>query len=130
MTRQDTYPSQRMKNCIGSPEDAYILSTVYCNSGYRQIEKFETDQDRATFASHYGLLRLTWMPVGLKNERTSLQRVLHAALSRANWRLVPVYLDDVTAYSKSVTEHSERVHIVLSPHQKRNNTQVVQVLCL
>lgn len=70
------------------------------------------------FSSHHGLFRFTRLPFGLANSAASFQRVIDAILPEVKRQSVLVYLDDIIAYSKSVTEHFVHVRTVLALLQK------------
>jgi hypothetical protein len=51
ITLRDSYPLLRMDDCIDSPGDANIFTTLDCNSGYWQIPVRPEDRDKTTFTS-------------------------------------------------------------------------------
>lgn len=98
-TKTDSYLVPRMDECIASPTEARILTSLDCNSGYWQVEVDQPDGNRTTFPSHFGLYCLMRMPFGLRNARARFQRALDILLLRDKWQFGLVYLDDVNLYT-------------------------------
>lgn len=48
-TVRDTYPLLRMNECIDCAENAAIIPTLNCSSGYQQVEVPEADRDKNYF---------------------------------------------------------------------------------
>jgi hypothetical protein len=67
VTVRDSYPLQRVDECIESLGDASVFSALDCNSGYWQIPVSPEDKEKTTFTSHEGLFWFLRMPFGLKN---------------------------------------------------------------
>lgn len=82
MTVRDTYPLSRMDECNDSLEDAAILLTINCISGYCQTDVPDVDQDNTTFSSHHDLIRPIRMPFRQENAAASLQRPMGIILTR------------------------------------------------
>lgn len=71
-TKRNSYSDPRMDECVATFVEAAIVSILYTNTGYRQIEIEEMDHDDKTFTSHHGLYRFTRRPSGLRNEQWML----------------------------------------------------------
>ena len=56
-TMTDSYPLPMMDDCIESLGDAAALSTLECNSGYKQIPVDPSDRDTTSFTTHCGTFR-------------------------------------------------------------------------
>lgn len=54
------------------------------------------------------------MPLELENAPSSFQRRLDVVLSAVNWQFALSYLEDIVVLSKSLDEHIEHVHSVLT----------------
>ena len=114
MTVEDTYPLPRIDECINSLEEANILPTLDCNSGYWQIPGSHRDRDKTAFVFHSGLYRYKGMPFGLTNAPATFQRTLDIHLSQYKWKSCLVYLDDVIIFSRNLDSHISPVEQVLS----------------
>ena len=54
------------------------------------------------------------MPFGLCNAPATFQRLMEQVLTGLHWTCCLVYLDDITVFSRSVTEHLSKLREVLS----------------
>lgn len=99
MTVRETFPLPRMNECIDSPRDAPILSSTECNSRHLKLEILEVDRGKTTFFRHYGLFRFI-RPFKLKSAQASLKSAVGNIHSRVSCQLLPLYLDEIIAYSK------------------------------
>jgi Reverse transcriptase (RNA-dependent DNA polymerase) len=84
---KDSYPLQRMDECIDSLGDATIFYTLYCNSGYWQIPFHPDDQDKTTFTSHEGLYKFLRIPFGMPNAPATFQRMMDMILAGLAWKI-------------------------------------------
>lgn len=111
---KDTYPLQRMDECIDSLGNATVFTTLDANWGYWQIPVQQEDRDKTAFVCHSGLYRFNWMPFGLTKAPASFQRALDILLSRFKWKTCLVYFDDIIIFSRSRAEHLEHVRSIMS----------------
>ena len=66
-TVPDAYPLPRIDDCLDSPGDAEIFTTLDCNAGYWQVPVAPEDRDRTKLTPSLGTFRYTRMPFGLRN---------------------------------------------------------------
>lgn len=104
MAVRDPYPLPRMEECTDSLSDETIFPTADCHIGYWPTEIPEADRYKTTFSSHHGLFRIIQMPLGLKNEPTSFQRIVNLIPTILKSKYALLHLVDIIVYSKSVTE--------------------------
>lgn len=64
---RESYPKQRMDECIGSSGDVLIFSALFHNSGCWQVGIDDANCYQTVFTSHHGLYRFVKMPSGLRN---------------------------------------------------------------
>mgnify|MGYP003411260331 FL=1 len=114
LTVKDTYPLPRMDECLDSLGDAFLFTTLDCNSRYWQIQVTDEDKDKTAFVTHCGVHRFKRMPFGLCNAPATFQRALDMLLAKVKWNFALVYLDDVIIYSHSLKDHLVHVDYVLS----------------
>lgn len=77
---QESYSILRTDQCIDSPGDAMILSSLDTNSRNWQIEIAENDRYRTAGASHIGSLCLSETPLLAKNDPETFQHVIDVLL--------------------------------------------------
>jgi len=58
------------------------------------------------------------MPFGLTNAPATFQRLMERVLSHMNWKDLLVYIDDVLIWSKTFSEHIEKLESVFSAFDK------------
>jgi hypothetical protein len=70
------------------------------------------DQDKTTFTTPWGTFKYVKMPFGLKNAGATFQRAMDIAFSKEIHDFLVIYLDDLTAFSKSDQEHLDHLRQV------------------
>jgi len=74
-------------------------------SGYNQIKMHLDDQEKKTFTTPWGTFMYVKMPFGLMNAGATFQRAMHNAFVEEKDKILVIYLDDITVFSKSDEEH-------------------------
>jgi len=87
VTIKDADPISRMHECIDSPGDAWVLSTLDCNIGYWQIPVSEKDKHLTAFTCHSGAWQCLRLPFGLRNASATLQRGMDMFLACVKWQI-------------------------------------------
>lgn len=77
---RNSYPLQRMNQCLEFLGYAQVFSTLDANSGYWQIEVEETDKAKTAFTYHHGVFQYNRLPFGLKIAPVIFQRVMDIIL--------------------------------------------------
>lgn len=103
-----------MEDCLDSLGDAKVFTSPDCTAGYWQMPLRQEDQEKMAFTTHYGIFNWTTMPLGLTNAPATLQRALDIILSKLNWQVWLVYLDDVIIFSANAKQHIHDVDKVLT----------------
>lgn len=83
-------------------------------SGFNQILVHPDDQDKTVFTTPWGTFKYVKMPFGLKNAGATFQRAMDIAFAKELHDFLVVYLDDLTAFSKSDQEHLEHLRQVFT----------------
>jgi transposase InsO family protein len=112
VTKKDAFPLPRIQDCLDTVEGAKLFSTLDITSAYNQVPVRKEDVPKTAFVTKYGLYEYTTMPFGLSNAPATFQRVMELALSGLQWVTCLIYLDDIIVFSKSVSEHVERLKSV------------------
>ena len=81
-------------------------------SGYWQVDLSPADQEKCALISSEGLFEPTRMPHGLCNAPATFQRAMDNLLGDLKMSCVLVYLDDITVFSRTFTEHLSHLRAV------------------
>jgi hypothetical protein len=74
-------------------------------SGYNQIAVHEDDKEKNAFTTPWGTFMYDKMPFSLMNTGANFQRAMDIAFVGERDKFVVIYLDDLTVFSNSDTEH-------------------------
>ena len=111
-TIKGAYPLPRISACLDALGDAQYFSIFDLRSGYHQVLMEPADAEKTAFVTRGGLYEYRLMPFGLCNAPTTFQRLMDLTLSDLNLLILLVYLDDIIVYSKTITEHLERLELL------------------
>ena len=75
-------------------------------SGYNQIAVHPDDQEKTAFTTTWGTFMYAKMPFGLINAGATFQRAMDIAFIEEKKKIMVIYLDDITVFSKSDEEHA------------------------
>eukprot|EP00253_Pinus_taeda_P031651 PITA_31651 len=81
-------------------------------SGFNQILMHLDDQDKTAFTTPWGTFKYLKMRFGLKNAGVTFQRAMDIAFAKEIHDFLVIYLDDLTAFSKSDQEHLDHLRQV------------------
>ena len=105
---------------VGHPR----MSFLDAFQGYHQIPLAIDDQEKTTFVTPLGNYHYKMMPFGLKNARSTYQRMMTRMFEPQLDKNIEVYIDDVVVKSKVVSEHVrdlEDIFEILRRHKLRLN---------
>src|SRR3989441_7145838 len=114
LTRKDSYPLPRIVDCLDTLGPANLFSTFDLRSGYHQIAMEEADKEKTAFLTRRGLFQYTAMSFGLTNAPATFQRLMDVVMAGLNFEVCLVYLDDIILFSSTVSEHLERLKLLLA----------------
>jgi len=83
-------------------------------SGFNQILVHPDDQDKIAFTTPWGTFKYVKMPSGLKNVGATFQRAMDIAFAKEIHDFLVIYLDHLTAFSKSDQERLEHLRQVFT----------------
>jgi hypothetical protein len=90
-----------------------MMSLVDGFSRYNQIKVKNTDRYKTTFTTHWGTFVYECMPFGLFNAGATFQRAMKIDFDDLISKIIQVYLDDLTIYSKNQLDHFGHLRKVL-----------------
>jgi hypothetical protein len=78
-----------------------MMSLLDDFSRYNQIKVKRTDRYKTTFTTRWGTFAYECMPFGVSNAGATFQRAMRIAFDDQIGKIIQVYLDDLTIYSKN-----------------------------
>ena len=113
VTTKDVYPLPRIEDALSQMEGAQYFSIMDMQTGYWQVEVEPEDRVKTAFATADGLYQFKVMSFGLTNAPSTFQRMMDILLAGLKWNTCLVYLDDIVVFSKTLSEHLDRLEAVL-----------------
>ena len=114
---KDCYPLPRVDDCLDSLSCSNYFSCMDLASGYWQLPVHEDDKPKTAFVTKSGLYEFNVLPFGLTNAASTFERCMESVLRGCQWKTCLIYLDDVIVFSRSFTEHIQRLSEVLEKLQ-------------
>jgi hypothetical protein len=90
-----------------------MMSLLDGFSIYNQIKVKMTDKYKTTFITHWGTFAYEHMPFGLSNAGATFQRAMQISFDDLIGKIIHIYLDDLTVYSKNRSDHFGHLRKVL-----------------
>lgn len=115
-TRKDTFPLPHIEESFDGLLGAQWFSTPA--SAYNQVPVLEQDKPKTAFCTLSGLFDWNCMPFGLCNSPSTFQRLKHRMFRDQQCQSFLLYLDDNIVFSSSVSQHLQRLEVVLDCLQK------------
>jgi len=102
---KDNYPLPNMEAILQKATGCELLSMMDGFSGYNQVKVKESEQFKTAFTTAWGTYVYLRMPFRLTNVGETFQRAMHVAFAELINKIMIVYQDDLTAYSKRAKDH-------------------------
>ena len=93
---------------IGHPR----MSFLDAFQGYHQIPLALDDQEKTAFVTPIKNYHYKVMPFGLKNARSTYQRMMTKMFESLLGKNIEIYIDDIVVKSKRVSEHLGDLRII------------------
>jgi hypothetical protein len=97
---KDPFPLPRIDQIIDSTVGCARLSFLDAYSGYNQIKLKVEDEEKTAIITPYGIFCYQVMPFGLKNARSTYQRMMQSFLGSQIGRNIHVYINDVVVTTR------------------------------
>ena len=103
---KDCYPVPWMEQTLQQVSGSKMFSLLDGFLGYNQVLVAPEDRLKTTFRTKWGTYAYKKIPFGLINEGATFQWAMDIAFRGLLGKLVVVYLDDVTVFSKDRANHA------------------------
>jgi ribonuclease HI len=110
---KDHFPLPNMEMILQQVAGSQMMSLLDGFSGYNQIKVKRADKYKTTFITRWGTFAYERMPFGLSNAGATFQRAMQLAFDDLIGKIIQIYLDDLTVYSKIRSDHFGHLRKVL-----------------
>jgi hypothetical protein len=115
---KDNYPLPKMDHILQNIVGSQRMSMLDGFSGYNQIMVHPDDQEKTTFTTPWGTFMYAKIPFGLMNAGETFQRDMDIEFVEEKDKFIVIYLDDITVYSNSDSEHLQHLKQVFEKCRK------------
>jgi hypothetical protein len=91
---------------------AHKISLLDGYSVYNQIAMCEEEKEKTTLTTPWGTFMYDKIPFGMMNAGATFQRTTNIAFMGEKEKLMSIYLEDITIFSKSNDEHLQHLEQV------------------
>jgi ribonuclease HI len=110
---KDHYPLPKMETLLQRVTGSGMISMLDRFSGYNQIRLKAEDRHKTTFTTPWGTFEYLRMPFGLSNAGATFQRAMDYAFRGLIGKIIEIYQDDLTVFSKDGKTHIDHLRQVL-----------------
>lgn len=110
---KDNYALPTMDHVLQSVVGSEVMSMLDGYSGYNQISVASEDQHKTAFITPWSTFAYSRMPFGLINAGATFQRAMNSSFRDLRDKIIVIYLDDLTVYSKRRKHHLRDLERVL-----------------
>lgn len=115
---KDFYPLPKIKILLQRVAGLRMMSLLDGFSSYNQVMVRKEDQHKTTFTTPWGTFHYVRMPFGLYNARATFQRTMDYAFRGLIGKIIEIYQDDLTVFSKDGTSHIKHLKQVFERCRK------------
>lgn len=123
VTKRDSHPIPRVKECIDLFEESTIFPTQDANNGYWQIKIEESKLGKTLFTSYRGLYHFIRMLSASRNAPETFWRTIDVTLPNVKWMFALVYRDDIVLFSRTPEVHIGCIKHTLILQHRAGTTQ-------
>ena len=121
---KDPFPMPRIDQLVDATAGHSRMNFLDAFQGYHQIPLAIDDQEKTAFVTPIGNYHYKVIPFGLKNARSTYQRMMTKMFESQLGKNIKVYIDDMVVKSKVVSEHMRDlsdIFKILRRHKLRLN---------
>jgi hypothetical protein len=107
------FPLPNMEIILQQVARSQMMSLLDGFSGYNQIKVKREDKYKTTFVTHWGTFFYECMPFGLSNAGATFQRDMKIDFDDLIGKIIQIYIDDLTVYSRNRSDHFGHLKRVL-----------------
>ena len=97
----------KINQLVDATVDHPRISFLDAFQGYHQIPLALDDQEKTAFVTPIGNYHYKVMPLGLKNARSTYQRMMTKMFESQLGKNIEIYINDMVVKSRMVSEHLE-----------------------
>jgi hypothetical protein len=113
VTIKNKYPLPCIDLLFAQLAGAQVFIKIDLRSGYNQIKIRAEDIPKTIFPTRYDLYEYLVMSFGLTSASAHFMYLMNSVFMSELDKFVMVFIDDILAYSKSMEEHEEHLHVML-----------------
>ena len=102
---KDPFPMPKIDQLVDATVNHPRINFLDAFQGYHQIPLALDDQEKTTFVTPIGNYHYKVMSFGLKNTRSTYQRMMTRMFESQLGKNIEIYIDDMVIKSKMVSEH-------------------------
>ena len=115
---KDNYPLPDMETLLQRVTGSGMMSMLDGFSGYNQVLVKQEDRHKTTFTSPWETFEYIRMPFGLLNAGATFQRAMDYAFNELIGKIIEIYQDDLTVFSKERSDHVSHLRKVFERCRK------------
>jgi hypothetical protein len=109
VTMKNKYPLARIEDLFDQMIVARVFSKIDLRSGYYQMKVRPSDISKTAFSTRYGLYEFIVISFGLTNAPAYFMNMMNKVFMEYLDRFIVVFIDYILIYSKSDSDHEERL---------------------
>lgn len=110
---KDNYPLPVMDHILQTVARSEMISMLDGFSRYNQVSVAKEDQHKTTFTTPWETFAYNCMPFSLINVGATFQRAMNLSFGHLIGKIIVVYLDDLTVFSRKREDHFKDLETVL-----------------
>ena len=115
---KDNYALSNMETLLQRITGSSMMSMLDGFSGYNQVLVKEEDIHKTAFTTPWGTFEYLRMPFGLLNAGATFQRAMDYAFKDIIGKIIEIYQDDLTVFSKERKDHISHLRKVFERCRK------------